>query len=76
MTKVFTTVERIDICDSLITVTTPDRKWFYFWFVPETVRRYRGSGTVWYDADTGRRQNTGMESFLCDVWTKHKWTKP
>ena len=43
--------------------------------ITTTKRRYRGSCTVWHDADTGRRQDTFTESWLADLWTKARWDR-
>jgi hypothetical protein len=40
-----------------------------------TTHRYRGSGTVWHDAETGKRQGVFTEGMLCDIWTKEMWKK-
>ena len=34
---------------------------------------YRGSSTVWRNADTAKRVSTSMELMLSDIYTKHKW---
>ena len=34
---------------------------------------YRGTCTVWHNADSGRRCTTSMESRFCDIWTKEQW---
>lgn len=45
----------------------------WFGFVAPEIRKYRGNSTVWHDAFTGKRQNAFIESYLCDIITKHKW---
>lgn len=55
--------------DTIIIVT--EKTWFGFG--KEVTRQYRGSGTVWRDAQTGQRCSTWAESILADVWTKHRW---
>lgn len=37
--------------------------------------RYRGSSTVWHNADTGRRVSTSMEYFLSEVFVKQRWNE-
>lgn len=37
--------------------------------------RFRGSCTVWHDAETGRRASTLMEARLSDAWTKALWER-
>ena len=37
--------------------------------------RYRGSSTVWHNADTGRRASTSMEYFLSEVFVKQRWSE-
>ncbi len=35
--------------------------------------RFRGSCTVWHEADTGKRVSSSLESRLCNIWTKATW---
>ena len=34
---------------------------------------YRGSVSVWRNAETAKRVSTSMELMLSDIYTKHKW---
>lgn len=43
--------------------------------IPPVERSYRGSGTIWHDAETGERQPIHIERLLSDIWTKAKWEK-
>jgi hypothetical protein len=59
--------------DAIITVKRTRRRFFLFGPMVLTVRRYRGSCTVWHDAETGRRMPTHTELWLSDIWTKWRW---
>ena len=61
--------------DYMITVITTKRSWFGLGKPYTTIKRYRGRSTVWRDADTGKRQSTSMELWLCDVYKKAQWDK-
>lgn len=37
--------------------------------------RYRGSSSVWHNADTGQRASTSMEYFLSEVFVKQRWSE-
>ncbi len=60
-------------CYSEAIITVQSRAWFGLGRV--IVRRYRGAVTVWHDADTGRRADSGTEAWLCDVWIKARWER-
>lgn len=45
------------------------------WFGPLRKVRWRGSCTVWHNAETGKRAPTNIESRLCDIWTKARWER-
>lgn len=47
----------------------------WFGFGKPKVMRYRGSGTVWRNAETGERCGTFFEGYLSDVWANGKWNK-
>lgn len=47
----------------------------WFGFGKPKVKRYRGSSTVWHDAETGKRQPTHIEGYLSDIWTKATWER-
>ena len=64
--KVLSVESRSDQYDILVTVETG----WWFW---ARQRTFRGSGTVWHDAETGKRANTDIEAALSDVATKHRW---
>lgn len=44
-----------------ITLTNPACRLFFFWRLPEKVRTYVGSGTVWYCRETRKRATTAQE---------------
>ena len=60
-----------DLDEAIITVRWGRR--FLFWKLEPEVKQYRGSSTIWRDAQTGKRQNTATEAQLCDAWTKARW---
>lgn len=37
--------------------------------------RYRGSCTVWHNADTGQRATTSMEYMLSNIYMKQRWNE-
>lgn len=71
------------ICDTkrknsykIISVARVDKSYDYLITlenIKEQLIKYRGSGTVWHNAETGQRTSTPMESVLSDIYTKHKW---
>ncbi len=64
-------IESLKGDEAIITI-----RWQRWWGLAKPkVRRYRGEGTVWYDADTGRRQPTHIERMLSDIWTKARWNR-
>ncbi len=71
---------------SLIRVTTLENsadKMIFIWAHPGRIRRwlgdedkilrFRGSGTVWRDAETGRRAGVTLESLLADFEKLEEW---
>ena len=68
------TCERIKYSHEwIITVITTKRSWFGLGMEYTTIKRYRGSSTVWRDADTGQRQGVFTESRLADICAKARW---
>lgn len=49
-------------------------RWRRWWGLakPE-IKKYRGCGTVWFDAETGKRQPTHIEMKINAVWNQAKW---
>lgn len=45
------------------------------WFRPDKNVSWRGSCTVWHNAETGKRAPTYTEGWLCDIWTKARWDR-
>lgn len=47
--------------------------WWRFWNRNPDTRTYFGSGTVWRDANTGKRLPTSLELYIADVaaYRKH-----
>ena len=43
------------------------------WLRKPLIIKYRGSSTVWRNADTGNRASTWVESALSDYHAKIKW---
>lgn len=58
----------------IVTCTEVKRKWL---IGPSytIVRKFRGSGTVWHDAESGIRQNTFTEKKLNEIYKKAKWAQ-
>lgn len=44
------------------------------WFKPLRKVKWRGSCTVWHNAETGSRASTHIETRLYDIWTKARWS--
>lgn len=63
-------VEWLDGSETIITIAEKPWPWS-----KRELRRYRGSGTVWHDAETGKRQPTHKEAWLSEIWTKAKWER-
>lgn len=47
----------------------------HLFFGPMVPTEYRGSGTVWHNASTGKRCDTSKEMYLENLWTVAVWTK-
>lgn len=59
--------------DAIITLTSRRKRWFLFGPIVETVRKYRGSCTVWHHMPSGRRCWTPTEGWLSDIWERATW---
>lgn len=64
-------VEWLDNDEAIITVTA--RKWFGYG--KEITKRYRGGCTVWFSYPEGKRQGTGTEIWLSNIWEKSRWER-
>ena len=63
-------VQWLDGDEAIITISVAG----FFLGLPRP-KRYRGSCTVWHDAETGARAGSGREARLADIWTKAKWER-
>lgn len=54
--------------DAVVTVRKITR---WFWFKPKTeLVTFRGNGTVWHCATSGKRVDSFKEAWLADIWSK------
>lgn len=63
-------IEHISVRSYEITVA---KRVGFFWNRRTVTQKFFGSGTVWYDAATGKRQPTHIEMWLSDRISHHEY---